>query len=310
VADELVVSDRAMASRVTIRLTAPADERARAAVADAVAVLHEVDRTCTRFDPGSDLMLANAAGEDWQEVSPTCFDALVAAAAAYRRTAGRFDPRVLDDLVRLGYARSTRVAAPGGAGTCAPRERAPLPDWRPDFNRRDHRVRIGAHPVDLGGIAKGLAVRWAAQRLDGAGAGHLVDAGGDCHCAGRSPDGPWRIAVEDPTGGPDPVAVLELYDAAVATSSVRLLRWDAAGSPVHHLVDPASGLPGGAGLLSVTVVDDDPAEAEVWSKVLFLTGRRGVRTTAAHHGLAALWVDDDGVLSASDALTPKLAWVA
>jgi thiamine biosynthesis lipoprotein len=302
-----------MASSVTVRVT-PGDAEpavARAAVDAALAVLHEVDRTCTRFDPGSDLMLANAAGERWQPVAPTCFDALVAAHAAYRRTHGRFDPRVLDDLVRLGYDHSMRLGPPGGRDASALRARAALPPWEPQFRRDGHQVRVGSHPVDLGGIAKGLAVRWAAQRLDGVGRGHLVEAGGDCRCTGTAPGGgPWHVAVEDPNGGADPVAVLEVHDRSVATSSVRLRHWEVAGNPVHHLLDPDTGLPGGAGLASVTVVDDDPADAEVWSKVLFLTGHRGIATTAAHFGVAALWVTPDGALGVSAPLTAQLLWVA
>jgi len=77
---------------------------------------------------------------------------------------------------------------------------------------------------------------------------------------------------------------------------------------VHHLIDPLSGQPGGQGLAAVTVVDSDPAAAEVASKTLFLSGRRGVRTTAEHLALAALWVDDNGVMSMSDALAPVLVW--
>ena len=309
----VVVRDRAMASRVTVQVTVGDTDRAAAAAAarDALAVFHEVDRSCTRFDPHSDLMTANADGSRWTAVSPTCFDALVAAHAAYRRTDGRFDPRVLDDLVRLGYDRSVRLGPPSPRTPAALHGRDPLPRWEPEFRRGSREVRVGAHAVDLGGIGKGLAVRWASQRLAGTGRGHLVEAGGDCHCVGTAPDGgSWRVAVEDPTGGADPVAVLEIRDRAVATSSVRLRHWTVAGVPVHHLLDPRTGLPGGEGLSSVTVVDDDPADAEVWSKVLFLTGARGVATTAALFGVAAVWVDDRGATTWSDALANDLLWVA
>jgi FAD:protein FMN transferase len=77
---------------------------------------------------------------------------------------------------------------------------------------------------------------------------------------------------------------------------------------VHHLISPTDGLPGGAGLAAVTVVDSDPAEAEVWSKVLFLSGRDGIRTATAFHGLAALWVASDGELAWSEPMADRLAW--
>lgn len=300
-----------MASDITVQVSAAADDRpAREAAARALEVFHDVDRSCTRFDDTSDLMRANVAATQWQAVSATCFAALVAADAAYRRTHGRFDPRVLDDLVRLGYDRSFRHGL-GTRGRDALAPRPANPPWRPEFRRTTNQVRLGPCPVDLGGIGKGLAVRWAAQRLAGDYAGFLVEAGGDCYCAGTAPDGgAWRVAVEDPHGGADPVAVLELENRAVATSSVRLRQWQVAGTRVHHLLDPSTGLPGGAGLASVTVVDDDPADAEVWSKVLFLAGSHGIATFAEHAGLAAVWVTDDGTTFWSAALAGGLLWAA
>jgi thiamine biosynthesis lipoprotein len=306
---ECVAETNAMASRITVRLVSDgargASERL---LTEALQVFHEVDRTCTRFDPGSDLMRANATGDDWVAVSPYCFDAIVEAYAAYRRTFGRFDPRVLGDLVRLGYDRSLKHAAPSfrDAGALVPR--MALPEWRPQFRRDSKEVRVGPAPLDLGGIGKGLAVRWAADRLRSA-PGSLVEAGGDCMCRGVAADGgPWRVGIEDPSDPTQTVAVLEVRDAALATSSVRVRTWQVAGHDVHHLIDPRTGQPGGAGLAAVTVIDADPAAAEVASKTLFLTGRRGIRTSAEHLGLAALWVDDNGVLGWSPALAPALVW--
>jgi len=306
---EQVASTSAMASRVTVRivtqdLRGDVDNR----LADALQVFHDVDRTCTRFDPVSDLMRANARGDDWTVVSPYCFDAMVEAYAAYRRTFGRFDPRVLADLVRLGYDRSLKTASPSRRERSALIPRMALPEWRPEFSRRTSEVRVGPVPIDLGGIGKGLAVRWAADRLRDV-AGCLVEAGGDCLCGGVSADGgPWRIGVEDPSDSTRTIAVLEVRDAAVATSSVRLRSWHVAGQPVHHLIDPSTGQPGGEGLAAVTVVDADPAAAEVASKTLFLTGLRGIRTSVEHLGLAALWVGEDGRVDWSPSLLESLVW--
>ena len=309
VGTERVAETSAMASRITVRLVsdhAPDDAERR--LGEALQVFHDVDRTCTRFDPTSDLMRANAHGDEWVAVSPYCFDAIREAYAAYRRTFGRFDPRVLADLVRLGYDRSLKHAAPSYRDATALVPRQALDDWRPEFRRESSEVRVGPVPIDLGGIGKGLAVRWAADVLRD-GIGCLVEAGGDCVCRGVSADGTmWRVGVEDPEDPTQPIAVLEVQDAAVATSSVRIRSWQIAGRAVHHLIDPLTGQPGGVGLSAVTVIDADPAAAEVASKTLFLAGRRGVRTMAEHLGVAALWIDDNGVLGRSAALGSSLVW--
>lgn len=307
---------RAMASDITVLATARGgahdDPRDLAVVvAEALAVFPTVAATCTRFDPASPLMQANAAPDDWHRLPPTCVAAISEAFAAYRRTDGRFDPRVLRDLVELGYTEG--LSFTGGTPEVAgrrPRRRVLPPPWLPRFRGPDE-VHLGGRPVDLGGIGKGLAVRWAAEALQAKAGDHLIVAGGDCSCRGRAPDGAaWRVGVEDPAGGSEPLAVLQLSDVACATSSVRLRRWKAGGRVVHHLIDPRTGLPGGPGLAAVTVVADDPADAEVWSKVLFLAGRRNVARAAEEQGLAALWVAAEGAVACSDAMRPYLLWQA
>jgi thiamine biosynthesis lipoprotein len=109
-------------------------------------------------------------------------------------------------------------------------------------------------------------------------------------------------------GGPDPVAVLQLMDRAVATSSIRIRSWRVDGEDVHHIIDPRTGRSAQSFLRSVTVVHDDPAYAEVWSKSLFIAGRSEIRKMADDKGLAALWVDVDGRVTTSRAMRPYVAW--
>jgi len=312
-----LVTFRAMATDITLRIVAPNDT-ADAALTAAQEVFTRVEQACTRFNPDSPLMQANAQPRRWHPVPVECFDALVAARDAHVRTEGLFDPRVLTTLTNLGYDKSlpfTRgpVAVSGeGTSTSTPtsarRRRRP---WRPRFDDGRRAVMLGRDPVDLGGIGKGLACTWAAAELRGGGRAALVEAGGDLEALGSGPEGEgWRVGVEDPRGGPDPLAVLALHDAACATSSTRIRKWTVNGKDVHHLIDPRTGVPASSGLASVTVVADDTATAEVWSKVLFVTGRGQIRAKADQEGLAAMWIDYDGVVGTSRAMKPHVVWAA
>lgn len=308
--DEVVATTRAMATAINLRAAASQVARGQLddAVSSAIEVFHDVERACSRFDSSSDLMRVNASPRRWHQVPAALFNAVEEASRAHQRTAGRFDPRVLANLVSLGYDRTLDFgAAPTVARVGATRTWHREP-WRPRFRGGTREILVG-EPLDLGGIGKGLAVRWAAQRLAGASADYLVEAGGDCYCAGVAPDGDlWRVGVEDPTGGDEPVAVLALSNRAVTTSSIRLRRWSAGSTPVHHLIDPRTGRPGGTGLLAVSVVGNDPARAEVMSKTLFLEGRSGIAVAARRHGVAALWIDEDTTMTMSPEMQRYVRW--
>lgn len=301
---------RAMASEVTVRIS-PGARGADRAVDAAAELFAAVERECTRFDPDSALMRANAAGDSWCPVGDFCYRAVVEAAQAHERTGGLFDPRVLRSLLALGYDRSLpfedrRVDVRAGA---EPPPGPPASPWRPGLEPAGPAVRIGPVPIDLGGIGKGLAVRWASEIVGATCPSFFVEAGGDCYFAGRGPAGDgWQVGVEDPRGGEAPVAVLTLSDAACATSSTRIRTWTVGGRPAHHLIDPRTGEPSLGGLLSVTVVDRDPAAAEIWSKVLFLRGRDGIAAAAAAQEVAAVWVDDRGALGTSRAAARHVIW--
>jgi len=263
-------------------------------------------------------MRANAAPGRWHTVPDECLQAVAEAHRAHVDTDGLFDPRILDTLLRLGYDASLRFTGPRSPSAIPVRtaDRAPATGpWQPELDVAGSAVRLGTHPIDLGGIGKGLAVRWAARELADLGVPYLVEAGGDLTVGGNGPeDQGWLVGVEDPTPGADrsaePIAVLRLADTSCATSSVRVRAWHVDGRPVHHLIDPRTGDCASSGLRSVTVVDPDPARAEVWSKALFLVGRDGIAQACHDRGLAAHWSTAQGAAGHSDLLTPLIAWQA
>jgi len=311
-ATDVSVTFRSMASDVRLWVVG-ARPGAQESIDEARAVVERVASTCTRFDPTSALMQANARGRAWTEVPRETFDAIKAAYDAYVSTDGLFDPRVLRVLTAYGY--DTTLPFEGRTvhlpdATAQPRRSVrSLRRWKPKFDEDRLAVKVGSEPIDLGGIGKGLAMTWAARYLVDAGAAALVEAGGDLMALGGGPDGEgWMVGVENPFGGDDPAAVLRLRDRGCATSSIRVRSWKAGETDVHHLVDPRTGRSAQAALRSVTVVGSDPATAEVWSKSLFVIGKQDIRAAADDHGLAAVWVDSDGYVGVSRAMRPYVAW--
>jgi len=287
-----------------LRLQALAPTRlVEAAWTEVVAEFEATEEALSRFRRSSEIEIARRNGGVAAAPTRRLASALTSADRARRLTGGRFEPRVLVDLERLE-----------GAPELEPRSG----DDRsgPVLHRvgRDGPIRMPS-PVDFGGIGKGLALRWAARRVEGAlhGRPFLLEAGGDLTGAGSPGAAGWQIGIEDPAGGTVPIAVLVAGGApfGVATSSVRRARWQGPdGHEVHHLINPSTHEPGGEGLLAVTVAAADPAWAEVWSKSLFLEGAAAIGDVARGHGLAAWWVTVEGELRMTPAARPRTAWVA
>jgi FAD:protein FMN transferase len=296
-----------MGSALSLTVSGPDAERAWAEVVDEFAAS---DRALSRFREDAALVaLDRSAGTGLGvQVGLRLERAVVAAERARRVTDGRFEPRILADLERLGERGADLVAgAPHGTSDA---DRSWLA--RPIARRARRGYLTLERPIDLGGIGKGLALRWAAARLDRLAVDRfLIDAGGDIVVRGDAPEGgSWQVGIEDAVAPTDmPLAVVQRDHGAIATSSISNRRWERGGRPVHHLIDPTSGLPAWSGLLAVTVAAADPAWAEVWSKTLFLSGREGIAAEARSRGLAAWWISDDGTLGMTPAARTMTIWV-
>jgi FAD:protein FMN transferase len=295
--------------RLTVRIPEPAAPAALVAAEAAwTQVLEEfdaVDVALSRFRDDSELTMLNrrAGSGAIVRVSRRTRMALAAIDRARRITGERFDASILDVLERIGERGAVLDRTAPARPAVDPAERR-------------YPVHVPPVPVDMGGIGKGLALRWAAERASAglpAGTGLLLEAGGDIVQRGTPPAEGWRIGIEDPVS-PDadaePVVVVDLREGAIATSSVAVRNWIGPdGRPVHHLVDPRTGEPSRGGLLAVTVAAPDPAWAEVWSKALFITGRAGIGEDARSRGFAAWWVDDTGRLGMTPEARMRTAWV-
>jgi len=299
---------RAMGS--PLRLTVPDGPGGGSAWREVVDEFEAADAAMSRFRDSSELTRFNRLAGTGRAlvVSRRLRIGLIAAERARRVTEGRFDPRVLDDLDRLGYR-----GAPLGGPAAGDRAGQPA-RLGPAVRNAGRGALVVDHRIDLGGIGKGLTLRWAAARLERIGcATFLLEAGGDLVSRGRPPDADaWTVGIEDPTQNAGHLAAIVSgpSSGAIATSSIRINQWRIDGRVVHHIVDPATGESGGSGLQSVTVAGPDSAWAEVWSKVLFLAGRDGIVAEALARGIAAWWVDASGTLAMTPAARLTTAWVA
>lgn len=228
----------------------------------------ERERILSRFRPESELSRLNSRAGRATRVGPILFAAIDAALRAAAATGGAFDPTLGRQMAANGYDRS--FGLPAGVTVLGMPRADPGGGWRDvTIVARDRMVTLPLGiALDLGGIAKGMAVDAAARLMDddGVEAG-LVSAGGDMRVTGHGGEG-WQVGLAD-TPGPRQIT---LTGGALATSSSARRTWIQAGVRKHHLLDPRTGEPAASGLRSVSVAARTCEQAEVAAKAAFVLG--------------------------------------
>jgi thiamine biosynthesis lipoprotein len=264
-------------------------------------LFESVEKRFSRFRPDSEISRANEHGGGPFEGSPLFMEVLQQALAAAEASDGLFDPTVLAQLEAAGYRGSfdsmstdiQRLASiAAGPGYRALRFPGPGLVSIPPGVR-----------LDLGGFVKGWAVDQAAQHMS-PGANWCINAGGDMLVRGPGPEGlGWLVGVDDPFDiDQPPIAVLAVRDHAVATSSTLRRRWRTPDGMAHHLIDPRTGRSSETDLVSVTVVAENVALAEVLAKQILLLGSDAARGFIAGNGIASMVVDRSGLLESSPSM--------
>lgn len=256
----------------------------------------------TRFNPASELSRINAQAGRAVPASPEMLMLARRAVRAEALTGGRFDPLLGGEIVALGYDRDhlslTPPGAPSARVTLTPRVRPTTLGLRID-ERVGTVVVPAGRSLDPGGIGKGLAADMVSAGLMRRGAqGALVNLGGDIRVRGRGPSGDWRLRIQHPDGGDLPgVAEVTLQQGGLCTSGTNRRRWlRADGTEVHHLIDPATGLPTDAPVAQVSVVARQAWLAEALTKAVVLAGPEDAAPLLARHRAAAVAVTTDGTV--------------
>ena len=283
-----VLSGPTMGSRWSAVLPSLGDHAADELAAALAAATGEVDGQMSTWKPRSDLMRLNDTPlQAWVPLPGALLEVLAAAITLGRLTGGAFDIGVGTAVAAWGFgAEADRLHRPG-----------PAPGSIMDLLELDEgRGRARKHGpcrLDLSAIAKGYAVDRMAAILDGSGIGdYLVGIDGELRARGRRGDGaPFAVALERPEPGRrESFGVIELIDAAVATSGDYRHAHDRHGRRVSHTIDPRTGEPVSHGLASATVVTPKAMDADALATALMVAGPDEGAALADRLGLSAILV--------------------
>jgi FAD:protein FMN transferase len=249
----MIRSEALMGTVVTIHVDAP-----REAVDRAFEWFRQVEACCSRFDPGSELRRLGAGTP--HTASPMLFEAVRFALQVAEETDGAFDPTVGARMAARGYDRHYRTGASGDS---------PCTDGGATYRDieldAECRTILLKRPLtlDLGAVAKGLAVDAAAREL-ATFRDFSIDAGGDLYFGGHNGDGEaWRAGIRHPRDLSSLIDRIRVSDQAVCTSG--------AYARGEHLLDPRIGEPA-RGVASATVVAPTAMLADALATAAFVLG--------------------------------------
>lgn len=298
------LSGQTMGTRYSAVFFAPAGVDEAAIGAGLFSAVDKVDQQMSTWKPDSNLSRLNALPEQqWLALPEELMTVLDTALHIGQQSRGAFDIGV-GELVNawgFGPAGSQDDAQQAHAlkkGT----HHAVLDGLEIDRAGSRARKRLPV-TLDLSGIAKGYGVDALARCLDKFGiTRYLVGIDGEMRAKGLKPDGQaWAVAIEKPVRHVREVmGVMELTDAAIATSGDYRHWVEVQGQHYSHTMNPLNGQPVRNRLAAVTVVMSSCMLADAWATALLVLGETDGVALAQKRRMDALFMlrngngDDDG----------------
>jgi thiamine biosynthesis lipoprotein len=213
------------------------------------------------------------------------------ALALAEETDGAFDPTIGHLLESRGDNVEYRTGAVVRTGTAS----LDKPSWRDVKVNSGRRTITLLRPLmlDLGAVAKGLAIDLAAQELRAVG-NFAIDAGGDLYLGGTTPTHePWSVGIRHPRASERLLETLHVSDVAVCTTGDYERRFVTDGGvEEHHIVDARTRATA-TRCISATVVSSSAMVADALSTAAFILGGREGIALLDRHGVDGLIVSSD-----------------
>ena len=253
---------------------------AKACIEAAFAEITKVDELMSDYKDESEISELNRDGfKTAVKVSKSTYEVLEKSIEFSERTGGAFDVTV-GPLVDLWRSAQDADTLPTDAELQQARSKVGYELLYLDANEMTVRFAADGMRVDLGGIAKGYAIDKAVEAMQKGGAlGGMVEIGGDIRCFGAPPQGQsrWRIGLQDArkidesTSDGKLLLVLELTDAAVATSGNYQRFAVIEGKTFSHILDAKTGY-SSEELTSATVITENATEADALATAVSVMG--------------------------------------
>lgn len=254
-----------------------------------------LEKLLSRYVPGSDISRVNgSAGRKEERLRRDTFELLSRAVEFSICSHGLFDATI-GPLVDLWKGCRDSDEPPEDSRI---KQILPLVDYTGlilDPGKKSARLKETGQSIDLGGIGKGYADDKFLEVFKKYGISSAYsNIGGNVAALGAKPDGsPWKVGIRHPRQQNSLIGLVAVTDKAVVTSGdYQRYFIGNTGKRFHHILDPSTGYPAEAGLISVTVIADSSMDADALSTILFIAGKeKGLELLGNFPGAEAILVD-------------------
>lgn len=254
-----------------------------------------LEKLLSRFIPGSEISRINrSAGVKSERLSGDTYEVLSRAIEFSRYCQGLYDVTI-GPLVTLWNNANNTCKPPKDSRI---RQVLPFVDYTDmllDTCEQTARLKRKGQSIDLGGVGKGFVGDKFLEVFKKYGVSSaFTNIGGNVVALGTKPDGfPWRVGIQHPRQENSLLGLVSVVDKAVVTSGdYQRCFIGSNGKRYHHILNPSTGYPAEAGLVSVTIVADSSTTADGLSTILFLAGmKKGLAFLRQFPGAEAIFVD-------------------
>ncbi len=152
--------------------------------------------------------------------------------------------------------------------------------------------------IDLGAVAKGYAAdsikEYICDSMETPCG--ILDFGGNIMTIGQKTDGSsWNIGITNPNNPSQVYGVVSVKDMCVVTSGNYERYFIENGVRYHHILNPFTGYPADAGIISATIIGSNSMECDALSTACYILGvDKSLELIDGMEGVEAVFIDNDG----------------
>jgi len=239
----------------------------------------KVEKTCSIFDPKSEISRLNASAADSPfKCSPLLWEILEHSRRFHRISGGSIDITVKPLMSLWGFHKK-RGELPAQKDIEEALKTVGLEKAEFDDAKQTVKFNVKGMGFDLGGVAKGFALGKASEKVLSQGINRgMIKLGGNIRCLPAAPPGrdSYKIGIQSPFDKEEICGVASVIDSSIGTSGDYENYVVIEGRHYTHIMNPKTGRPV-ENMLSATIVTPQEIDSDALSKALFVDGPKAAQ---------------------------------